>query len=86
MISTYLYFYKHVLSDMGINFLEKNPKTLKIYIFVKLFKKMKQKIFFFKDDIIQKKSDQIMVKEAYLQIKLSLKSTFDILLFHKINL
>jgi hypothetical protein len=29
---------------------------------------MKQKIIFFKDDIIQKKSDQIMVKEAYLQI------------------
>jgi hypothetical protein len=47
---------------------------------------MKQKIFYFKDDIIQKKSDQTMVKEAYLQIKLFLKSTFDVLLFHKINL
>jgi len=41
---------------------------------------------FFEDVIIQKKSDQIMALETYLQIILSLKSRFDILLFCKINL
>jgi len=41
---------------------------------------------FFEDVVIQKKSDQMMAKKPYLQIILSLKSKFDILLFCKINL
>jgi hypothetical protein len=41
MITNNLYFYKHVLSDMGIYFSKKKRET---YIFVKLFNKMKQKI------------------------------------------
>ncbi len=51
----------------------------------KYLNNIKQKMFF-EDAIIQKQSDQIMAKEAYLQIILSLKSTFDILLSLKINL
>jgi hypothetical protein len=38
-----------------------------------------------KKRIIEKKCDQIMVNEAYLQIILSLKYTFDNLLSHKIT-
>jgi len=36
--------------------------------------------------LIHKKSDQIMIEKGYLQIILFFKSTFDILLSHKINL
>jgi hypothetical protein len=46
---------------------------------------MKQKIKQFEGSIIQKNNDYIMVEEVYLQI-IYLKSTFDILLSHKINL
>jgi hypothetical protein len=39
MVSTHLYLYKHVLNDMGIHFQKRKikSKTLKTYIFVKLF-------------------------------------------------
>ncbi len=39
----------------------------------------------FEDSLIQNQIDQIMVEDVYLQIILFLKSTFDILLFCKIN-
>jgi hypothetical protein len=51
-----------------------------------LFKKMKQKIFKFENSIIQNKSDQLMVKDVYLQVILFLGSTTNILLSCKINL
>jgi hypothetical protein len=47
---------------------------------------MNQKMKKIEDVVIQKKSDQIMAKKTYLQIILSLKSKFDILLFCKINI
>jgi len=47
---------------------------------------MNQKMIFFEGVVIQKKSDQLMAKKTYLQIILSLKFRFDILLFCKINL
>jgi hypothetical protein len=49
---------------------------------VKLFKQDEpdNKVKQFDNAIIQKKSDQIIIKEIYLWIILSLKSTFDILL------
>jgi hypothetical protein len=46
---------------------------------------MKQKIKQFEYSIIQRK-DKIMVENSYLQIILSLKSTFDIVLSHGIKL
>ncbi len=46
---------------------------------------MKPKIKQFEYSMIQKK-DQIMAENLYLQIILSLKSTFDIVLSHEIKL
>jgi hypothetical protein len=40
---------------------------------------MNKRIKQFEDSIVQKKIDQIMAQKVYLQIILSLKSTFDIL-------
>jgi hypothetical protein len=40
---------------------------------------MNQRIKQFEDSIVQKKSDQIMAQKVYVQIILSLESTFDIL-------
>jgi len=63
----------------------------KIFIFSLIFKsifsfkKMKQKIFKFENSIIQNKSDQLMVKDVYLQMILFLESTTNILLSFKIN-
>jgi len=39
---------------------------------------MKQKIKQFEDSIVLKKSDQIMIQKVYSQIKIVLKSTFEI--------
>jgi len=61
------------------------PRHIKPTYLSNYLKNIKQNIFF-EYAIIQKKSDQIMAKEAYLQIILSLKFKFDILLSHKINL
>jgi len=49
------------------------------------FKQHQSKDKQFENATIQKKSDQLVVKEVYLQIVLSLKSIFNILLPHKIN-
>jgi hypothetical protein len=45
MISTHLYLYKHVLSDIGNSSFKKEGKTqiFKMYIFVKLFKENETK-------------------------------------------
>ncbi len=69
---------------MGI-YLSKDKR--KTYICAKLFKQdgTKNKTTW-RCNLIHKKSDQIMIEEVYLQIILFLKSTFDILLSHKINL
>jgi len=76
------------MNDIGIylSIEKKQTETHKTYIFVKLFKQYKTKDCFWIYNNTKEKSDQIMAKEAYLQIILSLKSTFDILLSHKINL
>jgi hypothetical protein len=57
MISTHLYLYKHVLNDMAIHLFKERRKieTFKFtYLSNYLTKIMKQKIYIFKDEIIQK--------------------------------
>jgi hypothetical protein len=62
MISTHLYLYKCVLSNIGISFQkEGKPTYLSNYL-----NKMKQKIKQFENTITQKKSDQITVEVVYL--------------------
>jgi hypothetical protein len=56
-----------------------------MYIFVKLFKQDEEKDKIIWKWNIQKNINQIMVEKLYLWIILCLKSTFDILLSHKIN-
>jgi hypothetical protein len=56
MIINQLYLYKHVLSGIGIIF----QKRTKSYIFVKLLKRDEVKDKKIEDNLIQKKSNQIM--------------------------
>jgi hypothetical protein len=65
MISTHLYFYKHVLNDMGFIFQNKIKKPTYL---LNCLNKMYQKIISFEYAIIQNKSDQIMAKNMYLQM------------------
>jgi gas vesicle protein len=66
MMSTHLYFHKHVLNDINIYFSKEKRKNLNILNLPICLNKMKQKIKSFEDSIKQKKSDQIMVQEVYL--------------------
>jgi hypothetical protein len=63
MISTRLYLYKCLLSDIGISFKEEGGKLTYLSNYLN---KMKQKIKQFENTITQKKSDQITVEVVYL--------------------
>ncbi len=68
MISIHLYFYKHVLSAMGICLSKekKKPKICKTYIFVKLLNQDEAKDLKTKKYSDTKKIDQKMAKKVYL--------------------
>jgi hypothetical protein len=54
MILTYLYFYKHVINNMGIDLSKKKKKPihLKLTYFSKKLNKIKEKIKSFENEII----------------------------------
>jgi hypothetical protein len=86
MISIHSYFCKHVLIDMDIHPSKENCKILKHFEPNYLSRYLNQmNNCFFENSIVQKKHDQIMAKNVYLQIQLCLIFTFDILFSHKIN-
>jgi hypothetical protein len=68
MILTYLYLYKHVINDMGIDLSKKKEKPIHIKptYFSKKLNKIKEKIKSFESEIIL--NFDIMHKDVYLQM------------------